>query len=139
MNPDETIETPEGWVRQGPCFTRVYGGKFAVIDPETAVADSCRWWVRIYEIGKADAEDGYFTLPEAVAWANDELGVPQPVEVVEIECGDGWLLYTADKNRSARVAPIGGGWGVDADDFNDEHTNLPSALAHARRYVRGDA
>lgn len=131
------IETPDGWERSGPCFTRVYGGKLAVLQ----LHPHRDWFrARVYEAGAYEVStERALLLPEAVAWANEQLGVPKPVEVVEIECEDGVLLYADDKSKSSKVHCRNGRWWYVMKKCSDWKPTQAEAIEAARAYVRGDA
>lgn len=127
------IETTEGWERRGPFLFRQYGESFATIR-----SDGDGDWVANVS-HEQDTEQGWEReCADAVAWANEQLGVPKPVEVVEREFADGWLLWSDETKRCARVSPVSDDWSVDIDG-GYVHTALDKALNKARAYVRGDA
>ncbi len=133
----ENIETPEGWEPMGNRFVRAYGHKLAVMasDPSDGT-----WLPWIHESVNSVVQGRWKPLPEAVAWANAELGVPKPVEVLEQKFPDGsYVLKDTENTRWATVCKFGVGWYVgtivDAKGYAEEH----EALETARAYVRGDA
>ncbi len=132
------IETREGWQPSGPCFTRVYDGKFAVIDPHPS---SNLWWCRIHASGQSEVNGEYYMpLPEAVAWANDVLGVPKPVEVVEEKFADGSYVFSDKENtRWATVSKALGRWYLSTSDGGRAFGTEAEACEASREYVRGAA
>lgn len=119
-------EIPEGWERKGPCFIREHGGKLAVIDKHPH-EDS--WWASVFISGVGEKYINNFApLPDAVAWANNQLGVPKPVEVVEVEHSDAWMLWSEQTGKSFRVSKS-----IMCRDYVDEDV----AMSKAREYVRG--
>jgi hypothetical protein len=71
MNDD--IATPDGWTPQGPCFTRLHDGVFAVL--ERGSPEDSLWWVTIHRDRQSPINIGWQPLAEVVAWANERLGV----------------------------------------------------------------
>lgn len=71
MNDD--IETPEGWEPQGPVFTRLHNGVFAVL--ERGTPEDLLWCVRIYRDRQSPINSSWYPLQAAVWWANRKLGV----------------------------------------------------------------
>jgi hypothetical protein len=134
MNPD-TTPTPEGWQPAGPCFVREYGGKLAVIDYGRL---SEMWRPTVHNKGGGFDSLGFVPLADAVAWANEQLGVTKPVVVHEREFDDGSVLvWREDGKASARVSQYGeGNWSVDHLDVDNFRTK-EQALSAAREYVRG--
>jgi hypothetical protein len=93
------------------------------------------WFGRVFYAGGV-AEKNYITLPDAIAWANEQLGVPKPVVVHEREFGDGSVLvWREDGKASARVSPNLHHWFVDGVD--EDYPTKEQALTAARDYVRG--
>ncbi len=120
------IETPEGWERSGPCFIREHGGRLAVM----SIGLNGKGFAEFYEPGPNSERSGWLPLPEAVAWANDQLGVPKPVEVVRVEYKDAWILPCEQTGRSWRVSK-----NVHCRDYAD----IERAISEGDAYVRGDA
>ncbi len=116
----DTTPTPEGWENRGEFLFRQYGGRFATL----WIDEDRDWQSSVATLGESATEDTCETaLADAVAWANDQLGVPKPVVVVEIECEDGVLLYSEDRKRWAVADTRQTHWFLDVDA--------------AREYVRG--
>lgn len=131
------IETPEGWEPVGHRFVRAYGHKLAVMayDPSDGT-----WLPWIHESVNSVYQGRWKPLPEAVAWANAQLGVPKPVEVVEIECEDGALFHSSDRKRFALMhGSPNGRWYVSGVGIAAGFCDHDEALIAARAYVRGDA
>jgi len=122
----ENIETPEGWERSGPCFTRVYDGKLAVM----SIGLNGKGFAEFYEPGPNSERSGWLPLPDAVAWANEQLGVPKPVEVVRTEYKDAWILTCEQTGRS---------WRVSKDVQCRDYVDVQAAIEMGEKYVRGDA
>lgn len=130
------IETPEGWTPSGPCFTRVYGGKLAVLHPHP---HRDRFRARVYEAGEYEVStESALPLADAAAWANDQLGVPKPVEVHQRKFSDGWLLWSDETNRCGHVLRSSIGW-FTSPQVGPEWPTEEAALESVRTYVRGDA
>lgn len=130
----DDIETPGGWEQRGPCFVREYGGKLAVL----SIGLNGKGFAEFYEPGPNSERSGWLTLADAVNWANEQLGVPKPVVVVERAFADGSVLvWREDGKASARVSPFcGKQWFVDHAD-RDYLETKEQALTAAYEYVRG--
>jgi len=122
----DTTPTPDGWEWREPCFIRGHEGRLAVL--ERGAPEDSLWWVRIYLQGQSPINSGWMPLSDAVAWANDQLGVPKPVVVHEREFEDGWLLWCDQTGRSFRVSK-----NIQCRDYVD----VATALDKGREYVRG--
>jgi hypothetical protein len=94
------------------------------------------WFGRVFFAGGV-TEKNYITLPDAVAWANDQLGVPKPVVVHEMSFDDGSIVvWREDGKASARVSPyLREKWIVDG--LEGHYYAKEQALTAAREYVRG--
>lgn len=123
----ENIETPNGWERMGHRFVRAYGHRLAVManDPSDGT-----WLPWIHESVNSVHQGRWKPLPEAVAWANEQLGVPKPVEVVRTEYKDAWILTCEQTGRSDRVSK---------DAKCRDYADIYVALRESEKYVRGDA
>lgn len=134
----ENIETPEGWERRGPCFTRVHDGKFAVLQPHP---HRDRFRARVYEAGAYEVStESALPLPEAVAWANEQIGVPKPVEVVEEKFADGSYVFSDKENtRWATVSKALGRWYLSTSHGGRAFGTEAEACEASREYVRGAA
>ena len=133
----EQPETPEGWERRGPCLIREHGGKLAVINPHPS---SDIWWSRVHVSGQSEGNGEYYMpLTNAVAWANAQLGVPKPVEVLEEKFADGSHVFKdSEGKRVAFVRCIGIGlWRIYFDKWTTERASDVLACDAAREYVRG--
>jgi hypothetical protein len=132
MNPD-TTPTPEGWHEFWPCFIRKHGDKTAVLDHSSVRG----WWCRIHRHENLEEENGFLPLADAVAWANEQLGVTKPVVVHERGFDDGSVLvWREDGKASARVSEYKERWSVDHLEYANFDTK-EQALTAAHDYVRG--
>lgn len=119
------IETPDGWERRGKFLFRQYGESFATIrsDPDGD------WMVNVSH--EQDTEQNWErAFDQAVAWANEQLGVPKPVEVVRTEYRDAWILTCEQTGRS---------WRVSKDVRCRDYVDVQAAIEMGEKYVRGDA
>jgi hypothetical protein len=133
MNPD-TTPTPEGWHEFWPCFIRKHGDKTAVLDHSSVSG----WWCRIHRHENLEEENGFLPLAGAVAWANEQLGVPKPVVVHERGFDDGSVLvWREDGKASARVSHDQGSLLWYIDGLDEDRGARESALTAAHDYVRG--
>lgn len=131
------IETPDGWERMGHRFVRAYGHKLAVManDPSDGT-----WLPWIHESVNSVHQGRWKPLPDALAWANEQLGIPKPVEVVEEKFADGSRVFKDSENkRWATVRCWAGRWYVGTNSEQGNYDNEADALEAARAYVRGDA
>lgn len=118
-------EIPEGWERRGEFLFRQHDGSFATIWQD----GDGDWAATVATLGDSAASESWeATLPATVAWANSQLGVPKPVEVVEVEHSDAWMLWSEQTGKSFRVSKS-----IMCRDYVDEDV----AMSKAREYVRG--
>lgn len=120
------IETPEGWERRGPFLFRQCGEVFATI-----TRDHDRNHAVNVSYGNGDTDQGWYrAFDQAVAWANERIGVPKPVEVVRTEYSDAWILTCEQTGRS---------WRVSKDVQCRDYVDVQAAIEIGEKYVRGDA
>jgi hypothetical protein len=130
----DTTPTPEGWERRETWLHRQHKGRFAAITCD----EDGDWGGAVLNDDGNTINDWYPTLEQAINWANDQLGVPKPVEIHEREFADGSVLvWREDGNASARVSlsPYNQKWFVDGVD--EDYPTKEQALSAAREYVRG--
>ena len=127
--------TPEGWERREKFLFRQYGEGFATIVQD----DQEDWAVNVSLPDGGSIQDWYGSLDKAIAEANEQLGIPKPVEVVEQWFADGSVLIRDSENkRSAFVWSIGGFW-WSSTRKNASFSTRDDALEAPRAYVRGEA
>jgi hypothetical protein len=85
-----------------------------------------------------EEENGFLPLADAVAWANEQLGVTKPVVVHERGFDDGSVLvWREDGKASARVSHDQGSLLWYIDGLDEDRGARESALTAAHDYVRG--